>query len=353
MRLSWPYLSSPRFLYRIEEPIEDSADEKYPLVDEFALASRLSYFLWSTMPDEELLQFAERGELRANFAGQVNRMLKDQRSESLAENFAGQWLRSRDIEHLDLDPVGALGLQPELDDVQRQLTQQRREREAEERQAQANPDGKSAVEEDKTDPRWQEREKIRVRTRELRKIGDSFNDQLRTAIRDETQDYFNYVLREDRDVLEFIDSDYTFLNATLAKHYGIDGVKGEEMRRVQLPADSPRGGVLTQATFLAVTSNPNRTSPVKRGLFVLENILGAPRRRHLRPMFLCSRPQPTRSRAIGQPFASCWSSIAATPCVPPVMREWIHWASRSKISTPSECGEKRKMSRRSTPPEPC
>ena len=139
-------LSSPRFLYRIEEPIEDSADEKHPLIDEFALASRLSYFLWSTMPDDELLQLAEQGELRANFAGQVNRMLKDQRSASLAENFAGQWLRSRDIEHLDLDPVGALGLQPELDDVQRQLTQQRREREAEERQAQANPDGKSAVE---------------------------------------------------------------------------------------------------------------------------------------------------------------------------------------------------------------
>ena len=155
-------LSSPRFLYRIEEPITDSADEQYPLVDEFALASRLSYFLWSTMPDEELLQLAERGELRANFAGQVNRMLKDPRSESLADNFAGQWLRSRDIEHLDLDPVGALGLQPELEDVQRQLTLQRRERDAEERQAEANPDGKPAVEEDKADPRWQEREKIRV-----------------------------------------------------------------------------------------------------------------------------------------------------------------------------------------------
>jgi Protein of unknown function (DUF1588)/Protein of unknown function (DUF1585)/Protein of unknown function (DUF1592) len=99
---------------------------------------------------------------------------------------------------------------------------------------------------------------------------------LRQAMREETEQYFNYVVHDDRDVLELIDSNYTFLNATLAKHYSIEGVDGDEMRRVELPAGSPRGGVLTQATMLAVTSNPNRTSPVKRGLFILENILGSP-----------------------------------------------------------------------------
>jgi hypothetical protein len=103
-----------------------------------------------------------------------------------------------------------------------------------------------------------------------------FNDKLRQAMRDETQEYFKYVVRKDRNVIEFVDSNYTFLNSTLAKHYGIKGVEGDEMRRVELPADSPRGGVITQATLLAVTSNPNRTSPVKRGLFILENILGSP-----------------------------------------------------------------------------
>ncbi len=122
-------LASPRFLFRVEESAAKSADERYPLVDEYALASRLSYFLWSTMPDEELLELAEHGELRANLASQVDRMLKDPRSEALAGNFAGQWLRARDIEHLDIDPVGALGLQPELDELQEKLIRLRRERE--------------------------------------------------------------------------------------------------------------------------------------------------------------------------------------------------------------------------------
>jgi Protein of unknown function (DUF1588)/Protein of unknown function (DUF1587)/Protein of unknown function (DUF1592)/Protein of unknown function (DUF1585)/Protein of unknown function (DUF1595)/Planctomycete cytochrome C len=271
-------LSSPRFLYRIEEPLAAATRDKHPLVDEFALASRLSYFLWSTMPDEPLLELAERGELRKNQGTEVERMLREPRSKALAENFAGQWLRSRDIEHLDLDPIGALGLQPELDELQRQLYRLRRERESEERKVEeaAKAEGKSDNEDEKDDPRWQEREKVRAKARELRTIGEMFDTRLRRAIRDETEEYFNFVVREDRDVLEFVDSDYTFLNATLAKHYGISDVNGDEMRRVELSADSVRGGVLTQATFLAVTSNPNRTSPVKRGLFVLDNILGSP-----------------------------------------------------------------------------
>jgi hypothetical protein len=101
-------------------------------------------------------------------------------------------------------------------------------------------------------------------------------DDLRRAMRQETERYFDYVLRENRPLEEFIDSDYAFLNARLAQHYGIEGVTGDEVRRVQLPPDSPRGGILTQGTILAVTSNPTRTSPVKRGVFILDNILGTP-----------------------------------------------------------------------------
>jgi hypothetical protein len=103
-----------------------------------------------------------------------------------------------------------------------------------------------------------------------------FDSVFRKLMRSETEMYFDYVLREDRDVLELIDSDYTFLNDRLASHYGVPDVSGESMRLVKLPPDSPRGGILTQGTVLAVTSNPTRTSPVKRGLFILENILGTP-----------------------------------------------------------------------------
>src|SRR5439155_17657742 len=101
-------------------------------------------------------------------------------------------------------------------------------------------------------------------------------EPLRRAMRRESEMFFENVLREDRSVLDFVDSDYTFLNERLARHYGVEGVKGEEMRKVELPPGSPRGGVLTQAAVLVVTSNPTRTSPVKRGLFVLDNILGSP-----------------------------------------------------------------------------
>ncbi len=266
-------LASPRFLFRVEAAVENGGSTPHPLVDEFALASRLSYFLWSTAPDEELLTAAERGELRQNLSSQVDRMLKDPRAYALAENFAGQWLRARDVEHVDIDPIAALGLQHELDALQPQLQRLRRDRERQQNAAKEGAADKTAIAEELP---WEEREKIRTEYRRIKAIGNMLDDKLRRAMRDETQEYFNYVVQENRDVLEFIDSDYTFLNATLAKHYGIDGVEGDEMRRVELPAGSPRGGVLTQATMLAVTSNPSRTSPVKRGLFVLENILGSP-----------------------------------------------------------------------------
>lgn len=201
-------LASPRFLFLVEGVAATSADEKFPLVDEHSLASRLSYFLWSSMPDDELIGLADRGDLRANLPAQIERMLKDRRASELAENFAGQWLRSRDVERFETDL--------------------------------------------------------------------EFSHDLGMAMSGETEAYFEHIVRENRSVLELIDSNYTFLNERLADHYGIKGVEGSKMRRVELSEDSPRGGVLTQSTLLVVTSNPTRTSPVKRGLYILDNILGTP-----------------------------------------------------------------------------
>lgn len=218
-------LASPRFLYRVETPGAKPASETFPLVDEYALASRLSYFFWSTMPDEELFRLAARGELRKNVAAQVKRLLDDSRSQSLVRNFTGQWLQARDVETVPIDARVVQG-------------------------------------------------------RGFRFGGPriEFDSAMRRAMRSETEMFFAHILKEDRSVLEMIDSDYTFLNETLAKHYGLTNlaVRGEELRLVKLPADSPRGGLLTQGTILAVTSNPTRTSPVKRGLFILDNILGTP-----------------------------------------------------------------------------
>ncbi len=279
-------LVSPRFLFRAESVSSASAGQRFPLVDEYALAARLSYFLWSTMPDDELMQLADRGELRADLSEQVKRMVKDPRSKALSANFAGQWLRARDIEHTEIEPIGALGLQDELEKLQREVWKIRHEgpRSADDdpdkpasersRASAKPPDAVKQKPVDKT--RWQERERIRAEHRRLQALAGMFNSNLRRAMRDETLAYFDYIVRENRNVLELIDSNYTFVNESLAKHYGIEGVKGDLVRRVELPPGSPRGGVLTQGTLLAVTSNPNRTSPVKRGLFILKNILGSP-----------------------------------------------------------------------------
>lgn len=220
-------LASPRFLFRIEEPEPVAAEAAYAPVDEYSLASRLSYFLWSTMPDEELFDLAQQGQLRKELAAQVQRMLKDPKaSQGLVRNFTGQWLQARDIEFVPINARAVLGI----------------------------------------NTRGQNDNAPRV----------DFDGPLRKFMRSETEMYFEHVLRDDRSVIELIDSDYTFLNARLATHYGVPNVTGDQLRLVKLPADSPRGGILTQGTFLAVTSNPTRTSPVKRGLFVLENILGTP-----------------------------------------------------------------------------
>ncbi|MDZ4782299.1 MAG: DUF1592 domain-containing protein [Planctomycetia bacterium] len=205
-------LSSPSFLFRIEnDPTEAVAGEAYP-ISECELATRLSYFLWSSMPDEELFALADRGELRANLDSQIARMLADPKSQALVENFGGQWLQTRRLDSFSPDPA-----------------------------------------------RFPE-----------------FDEALRKAMRQETESFFTAIVREDRSVLEFIDANYTFLNERLAKLYGIEGVTGDEFRRVEL-GDSPRGGgVLTQASVLAITSNPTRTSPVKRGKWIMEQLLGTP-----------------------------------------------------------------------------
>jgi mono/diheme cytochrome c family protein len=218
-------LASPRFVFRVEEVLPTASRTSHPLVDEFALASRLSYFLWSTMPDDELIRLASRGELRKGLDSQVKRMRADARSEALTRNFVGQWLEVRDVEGFYINERAVL-----------------------------------------------RREGIRAKDIQNTIMGR----ELGRAMRRETDMLFSFVLKEDRDVMELVDCDYTFLNSRLAKHYGIPDVSGNEMRRVSLPKGSPRGGVLAHGSTLVVTSNPSRTSPVKRGKFILDNILGTP-----------------------------------------------------------------------------
>lgn len=203
-------LVSPNFLFRIER---DPADARVHRVSDYELASRLSYFLWSSMPDEELLHSAEAGKLHepAILDAQIKRMLADQRSSALAENFAGQWLEIRNLDSIKPDPDRFLRWGPELKD----------------------------------------------------------------AMKTETLMFFTYVLHENRPLEDFLGARYTFLNERLAKFYGIPGVTGPEFRRVELATDQ-RGGILTQASVLTVSSYPTRTSPTIRGKYLLNNILGTP-----------------------------------------------------------------------------
>jgi mono/diheme cytochrome c family protein len=215
-------LASPRFLFRIEAAEPTTSPKGFARVDENSLASRLSYFLWSTLPDPELIDLASRGELRKNLPAQVKRMLADARSEELIRNFTGQWLQSRDFEHF---PIQAKSI---------------------------------------------------LRRDSLPQMEDSEVGEMKRSMKRETEAYFAHILREDRPILELIDSNYAFLNQTLAKLYGIPNVTSREVQKVTLPEGSPRGGLLTQAGVLMITSNPGRTSAVKRGAFILENILGTP-----------------------------------------------------------------------------
>lgn len=215
-------LASPRFLFRSEvQPEPDNPGRAVPL-DEFALASRLSYFLWSSMPDTELFDLAKKGELRENLDDEIDRMLADSKSQRFIKNFVGQWLLTRDVEGINVDPRRVLGIK-------------------------------------------NQEEAFKV-----------FGSRQRRAMRLETESLFAYLLKENRSVLELFTADYTFMNEHLAKFYGIPGVNGDSMQKISLPKGSHRGGILTHGSLLLVTSNPTRTSPVKRGLFVLENLLGTP-----------------------------------------------------------------------------
>jgi mono/diheme cytochrome c family protein len=207
-------LTNPEFLFRVEsDPKKVAANGVYRIGD-LDLASRLSFFLWSSIPDDELLDAAVRGKLSqpGELEKQARRMLADRRSFNLATNFAGQWLRLRNIDAV-------------------------------------TPSSN---------------------------IFRDFDDNLRQAFRQETELFFDSVLREDRSVRTFIKSDYTFLNERLAKHYGIPNVYGSRFRRVTLAPESRRGGLLRQGSVLSVTSYATRTSPVLRGVLVLRNILGVP-----------------------------------------------------------------------------
>ena len=207
-------LMNPEFLLRVEVDPADAAPGEPYRVSDLELASRLSFFLWSSIPDDELLEAAERGVLSNpdELERQTRRMLADPRSYNLASNFAGQWLQLRNL-------------------------------------AAVSPNGR---------------------------IFPDFDDNLRQAFREETERFFDSVLRENRGVADLLRADYTFLNERLAKHYGIPGVYGTRFRRVELDANSRRGGLLRQGSILSVTSYATRTSPVIRGVWVLSNIFGAP-----------------------------------------------------------------------------
>jgi hypothetical protein len=184
--------------------------------------NRLSYFLWSSLPDDALFALARTNGLRANLDRQVDRLLADPRAIRFVEGFVGQWLQTRDVDHVSPDPKRILGL------------------------------------------------------KSYDEPGAFFSDQLRRAMRQETELGFADLLRRGGTLGDLLTARETYLNEPLAKFYGVPGVTGIEMRKVSLPPDSPRGGLLTHGSFLLVTSNPTRTSPVKRGQFILENLLGAP-----------------------------------------------------------------------------
>ena len=206
-------LVSPHFLFKVEAPREPLADGTYPKISDYELATRMAYFLWSSMPDDELLRAAWEGKLRDPkvLTAQVARMLKDDRAKRFVENFAGQWLELRNLDAAQPDP--------------RRFPQ--------------------------------------------------FNDSARRLMRLETLNFFAGVMQSNLPVTRLLDADFTYLNEELAAYYGIGGVQGPEFRPVRLDP-SRRGGLLGHASILTVTSNPTRTSPVKRGKWVLDNLLGAP-----------------------------------------------------------------------------
>ena len=204
-------LTSPHFLFRWELDGAPENPKAIRSLNEYELASRFSFFLWSSMPDDRLLELAGKAQLRKNLKQEISRMLSDVKAGALVGNFAGQWLQLRNLDVYQPD----------------------------------------------------------------KKLFPMFTPELREAMRRETEQLFSHIALENHSVLEILSADYSFLNERLAGFYGISGVKGNSFRRVSLRG-IPRGGILTHASVLTITSDPNRTSPVKRGKYVLENILGMP-----------------------------------------------------------------------------
>ncbi|MCH1421824.1 MAG: DUF1592 domain-containing protein [Akkermansiaceae bacterium] len=215
-------LASPRFLFRAEIQPEPNNSGKTVMLDEYALAARLSFFLWSSVPDDELLSLAFKNQLRKNLGAQIDRMIASSKSRRFVNNFVGQWLQARDVENIAIDANRVIG------------------------------------------------------TKDQREADRIFNGRLRSDMKEESELFFEFILKKNRPLKELISARYSFLNERLAGFYGIPGVLGSEHRLVDLHEHPQRGGILGQGTFLLVTSNPTRTSPVKRGLFVLDNLLGTP-----------------------------------------------------------------------------
>ena len=313
-------LASPRFLFR-EEDSKQGASGAHPLIDEYSLASRLSYFLWSTMPDDELFKLAASNKLRENLQPQLARMMADPRSGEFVRNFVGQWLQARDIQTVIINARAVIS----RDEVPDLKADQRRARF---RELNSKPPD-SLTEAEK-------KELAEVRGTVFggfRRFAQfELNDDLRRAMRQETEMLFEHVLKKDASLVELIESDYTFLNERLAKHYGIEGVKGDQMRLVKLPPDSPRGGVLTQGTVLAITSrSPDQTSPVKRIGSTSWTISWVHRRRSS-PRHSCSRRcgrRPHRQAAyLTQKRSRCIAAKRAFAA--PVTIAWIFSAWRSR-----------------------
>lgn len=291
-------LVSPHFLYRWEldpvgglPPEAQAGATAVPAreLGDFEVASRLSYFLWSSMPDATLFERARQGELRRPevLEAEVRRMLKDPRARELVRNFGGQWLQIRNLDTAEPDPTIFPGWGPEL----------------------------------------------------------------RESMRRESELFLRALIEEDRSVRELVSSDFTYVDERLARHYGIAGVTGNEFRRVSLPPDSGRGGVITMASVLTITSVPTRTAPVLRGKWIMEQILGR-RRRRRRPT--CRRWRRGRRPQSRRPCARGWNCTGASRIAWPAIKRWTLWGLPWRTSMPwasggTETARIRSTTRRSCP----
>jgi hypothetical protein len=281
-------LVSPHFLFRVEAQAQNATGDR--VLNSYELATRLSYFLWSSMPDEPLFASAARGELAKPqvLEREARRMLRDPKASALGDNFAGQWLMLRNLRDANPDP----------------------------------------------------------------KLFPAFNDTLRDAMKEESLLFFGEIVQRDRSILDFLNGNFSYVNEPLAKHYGIAGIKGDKFQRVVFSGENARqrSGILTQASILTVTSNPTRTSPVKRGKWVLEQLFGTPP-----PPPPPGVPELKDNHKIRLRLRcdSAWKSIVVIPTALRATRAWTRLASAWKITMRWDVGVGRKALCPSTRPAPC